>query len=71
MITVHQKSITFEMPEKCSRCPMLQHDQYGNASIPYCLLLKPGPNGFGNCVDDRSETRDRDCPLKDGETYLI
>ncbi len=69
MITV-QRTVTFDMPTCCNKCPMLKSERDTNYTIEYCALLR-SPNWVDNMVSVNRDARDPKCPLRDGKTYKL
>ena len=84
-VIVHREE-TFEIPNSCKDCPMLRHEQDGNASIATCKLKNA--DGYNNTVEYKASGwfnkenrwtwfdkdryfRDKDCPLEDGHIYSL
>ena len=69
----------FEIPDRCVDCPMRKSDQLGNSTIELCLLKK-NKRWEDNTINHMKSVypnstiqffRDKNCPLKDGSSYVI
>lgn len=75
-----KKEWDFEIPKTCASCPMLHCERDGNATLEFCSLKK---GHWSKCLVSYKDnynfslntygemTRDKDCPLIDGESYEI
>lgn len=68
---IQSRKWDFEIPNSCHDCPMIVAEHDSGYTMHFCQL-KHNDDLIKNMVSDKVvDGRDKDCPLKDGETFYV